>query len=83
MNSVVFPGDRTLEFLDVSDPTPGPSEVVLEIKASGMCGSDLTSCRASEGAISLNSHSSDELLAEVRAAFASQQERGAQQEHTA
>ena len=27
--------------MDFPDPEPGPDEVVLEIKASGMCGSDL------------------------------------------
>lgn len=41
MRGIVFSGDCTLEFLTVPDPTPGPGEVVLEIKASGMCGSDL------------------------------------------
>jgi threonine dehydrogenase-like Zn-dependent dehydrogenase len=39
MKGVVFRGDRKLEILDFPDPTPGPGEVVLEIKASGMCGS--------------------------------------------
>src|SRR5690242_8354649 len=41
MRGIVFRGDCTLEFTTVPDPTPGPGEVVLEIKASGMCGSDL------------------------------------------
>lgn len=35
------------------DPEPGPGDVVLEIKASGMCGSDLHFYRAAEGAKSL------------------------------
>ena len=46
MKGVVFVGDRKLELRDFSDPTPGPREVVLEIKASGMCGSDLHVYRA-------------------------------------
>ncbi|MBG05632.1 MAG: iditol 2-dehydrogenase [Rhodospirillaceae bacterium] len=46
MKAVVFTGDRTLELMEVPDPTPGPGEVVLEIKASGMCGSDLHQYRA-------------------------------------
>ena len=50
MKGVVFPGERKLEILDFPDPTPGPGEVVLEIKASGMCGSDLKFYRASGGA---------------------------------
>tara|TARA_B100000676_G_scaffold310471_1_gene377110 strand:+ start:15173 stop:16189 length:1017 start_codon:yes stop_codon:yes gene_type:complete len=46
MKAVVFTGDRTLELMEVPDPTPGPGEVVIEIKASGMCGSDLHQYRA-------------------------------------
>ena len=53
MKGVVFPGSRQVEFRDFPDPTPGPGEVVLEIKASGMCGSDLHFYRAAEGAKSL------------------------------
>jgi D-arabinose 1-dehydrogenase-like Zn-dependent alcohol dehydrogenase len=41
MKGVVFLGDRKLELREFSDPTPGPRDVILEIKASGMCGSDL------------------------------------------
>ena len=53
MKGVVFPGGRKLEILDFPDPTPGPGEVVLEIRASGMCGSDLKFYRAVGGASSL------------------------------
>ena len=41
MQGVVFHGERDLEIMNFPDPTPGPGEVVLEMKASGMCGSDL------------------------------------------
>jgi threonine dehydrogenase-like Zn-dependent dehydrogenase len=41
MRGIVFTGDCTLEHATFPDPTPGVGEVVLEIKASGMCGSDL------------------------------------------
>jgi threonine dehydrogenase-like Zn-dependent dehydrogenase len=54
MKGVVFTGDRKLELRDFPDPTPGPRDVVLEIKASGMCGSDLHNYRAPaspEGAV--------------------------------
>ncbi|MEZ5850234.1 MAG: zinc-binding dehydrogenase [Hyphomicrobiaceae bacterium] len=54
MKGVVFLGDRKLELRDFPDPTPGPRDVVLEIKASGMCGSDLHNYRAPanpEGAV--------------------------------
>src|SRR5437764_1316998 len=46
MRGVVFLGDRKLELRDFPDPTPGPGEVVIAIKASGMCGSDLHPYRA-------------------------------------
>ena len=41
MRGVTFPGERSIEIMNFPDPTPGPGEVVLEMKASGMCGSDL------------------------------------------
>lgn len=41
MRGMVFQGDNKVELLNFDDPTPGPGEVVVEMKASGMCGSDL------------------------------------------
>ncbi len=41
MKGVVFTGDRTLELRDFPDPEPTEDDVIIEIKASGMCGSDL------------------------------------------
>ena len=49
MRGVVFLGERRLELQEFPDPTPGPGEVVLAIKASGMCGSDLHTYRAKGG----------------------------------
>lgn len=49
MQGIVFTGNRQLELRSFEDPTPGPGEVVLEIKASGMCGSDLKFYRAAPG----------------------------------
>jgi len=46
MKGVVFLGDRKLELREFPDPAPGPRDVILEIKASGMCGSDLHTYRA-------------------------------------
>jgi threonine dehydrogenase-like Zn-dependent dehydrogenase len=46
MRGIVFLGERELEIQNFPDPTPGPGEAVLEIKASGMCGSDLKFYRA-------------------------------------
>ena len=49
MRGVVFTGDRTLELMRFDDPTPGFGEVVLQMKASGMCGSDLKHYRRPKG----------------------------------
>ncbi len=49
MRGAVFTGNRTVEIQEFPDPSPGPGEVVLEIKASGMCGSDLKFYRAAPG----------------------------------
>ena len=51
MQGIVFQGDRKLELREFPDPTPGKDDVVLEIKASGMCGSDLMAYRAGADAI--------------------------------
>jgi threonine dehydrogenase-like Zn-dependent dehydrogenase len=53
MRGVTFLGDRKLELAEFADPTPGPGDVIVEIKASGMCGSDLKPYRAAGGAASL------------------------------
>ncbi|MBN9510211.1 MAG: zinc-binding dehydrogenase [Alphaproteobacteria bacterium] len=50
MQGVVFTGDRKLELQTFPDPVPGEGEVVLEIKASGLCGSDLKFYRSPPGA---------------------------------
>jgi threonine dehydrogenase-like Zn-dependent dehydrogenase len=41
MRGIVFHGDRRLELVTVPDPVPDQGEVVIEMKASGMCGTDL------------------------------------------
>jgi threonine dehydrogenase-like Zn-dependent dehydrogenase len=51
MHGIVFLGDRRLELREFPDPAPGPREVIVEMKASGMCGSDLTSYRAPSGSV--------------------------------
>ncbi len=45
MKGVVFLGERKLALQEFPDPTPGPDDVILEIKASGMCGTDLKAYR--------------------------------------
>jgi threonine dehydrogenase-like Zn-dependent dehydrogenase len=41
MKGLVFLGDGKMEFRDFPEPVPGPDEVIVRMKASGMCGSDL------------------------------------------
>jgi len=45
MQAIVFYGDRELKVETVDDPVPASDDVVIEIKASGMCGSDLHTFR--------------------------------------
>jgi threonine dehydrogenase-like Zn-dependent dehydrogenase len=47
MRGVTFLGNRQLALAEFPDPAPGPHDVVVAIKASGMCGSDLKFYRAS------------------------------------
>ncbi|HTZ02112.1 MAG TPA: zinc-binding dehydrogenase [Xanthobacteraceae bacterium] len=53
MRGVTFLGERKLQLAEFPDPTPGPRDVVVEIKASGMCGSDLKPYRATGGSAAL------------------------------
>ena len=49
LRGVVFHGERELELMQFPDPSPDPHEVVIEMKASGMCGSDLHQYRRPKG----------------------------------
>jgi threonine dehydrogenase-like Zn-dependent dehydrogenase len=53
MRGVTFLGERKLQLAEFPDPTPGPRDVVVAIKASGMCGSDLKPYRATGGSAAL------------------------------
>lgn len=46
MQGAVYLGDRRIELREFPEPTPGPGEVVVATKASGLCGSDLNYYRA-------------------------------------
>ncbi|WP_308257030.1 zinc-dependent alcohol dehydrogenase family protein [Rhodococcus rhodochrous] len=46
----MFTGNRSIEVREFADPAPGPGEVVVGIRASGMCGSDLHTYRAAAAA---------------------------------
>jgi len=49
MRGAVFLGNRKVEIRNFPDPAPGPGEVVIEMKASGLCGSDLKFYRSAPG----------------------------------
>ena len=49
MRGAVFLGNRKVEIRTFPDPVPGPGEVVIEMKASGLCGSDLKFYRSAPG----------------------------------
>lgn len=48
MKGVVFLGEREIEIREFPEPVPGPGEVVIAMKASGLCGSDFRAYRASK-----------------------------------
>ena len=43
MRGAVLRGDRRVELVEFPDPEPGFGEVVLGVRASGLCGSELHS----------------------------------------
>ena len=47
MLGVVFTGNGGLEIREFADPQPGAGQVVVEMKSSGLCGSDLRPYRSS------------------------------------
>jgi threonine dehydrogenase-like Zn-dependent dehydrogenase len=49
MRGAVFLGNKKIEIRNFPDPTPGPGEVVIRMRASGMCGSDLKFYRSPPG----------------------------------
>ena len=56
MQGLVFSGREVVRLERFDDPTPGPDEVVLEIRASGLCGTDLKTYRAPEGSPFIGGH---------------------------
>jgi 2-desacetyl-2-hydroxyethyl bacteriochlorophyllide A dehydrogenase len=41
MKAILFPQPGKIELSDLPDPTPAPDEVVIEMKASGICATDI------------------------------------------
>ncbi len=72
MKAIVFLGERKLDLMEVPDPTPAPDEVIIEIKASGMCGSDLHQYRGpKKEKINIAGHEPCGVIAEVGSAVPS------------
>mgnify|MGYP001770252700 FL=1 len=42
MKAVIFPGDKKVEVREYPIPTPGPGEVLIKMKASAICRSDMS-----------------------------------------
>ncbi|AJE49207.1 zinc-dependent alcohol dehydrogenase family protein [Celeribacter indicus] len=71
MKAVVFLGEGELEIRDYPDPAPGPDEVIVEIRASGMCGTDLHHLhgpKRSEDQIVIEGHEPCGVVAEIGSA---------------
>ena len=75
MLGIVFLGNRRIELREFPDPTPGEGEVVLEIKASGMCGTDLRAYRNGTpgGVHSISGHEPCGVVVAVGAGVSKQQ----------
>ena len=72
MRGLVFSGDREVEIVDLTDPIPGPGEVVIAMRASGLCGSDLwawyrvpTAQLGEQGSRVVRGHEPSGVIAEV------------------
>ena len=65
MRGVVFKGNRELAIRDFPDPSPGPGQAVLAIRASGLCGTDLHAYRSNEPRDMITGHEPCGVIAEL------------------
>jgi len=56
MKGIVFLGNRRCEVREFPVPEPGPGEVLLRIKATGICGSDLSVYRSETSSDQIRGH---------------------------
>lgn len=52
MRAAILEGVRDLRLMDLPDPTPGPGELVIRMKAAGICGTDIHYWEGRAGATS-------------------------------
>jgi L-iditol 2-dehydrogenase len=65
MRGAVFTGNRQLELRDFQDPHAGPGEAVVQIRASGLCGSDLHAYRGPQALRTISGHEPCGVIAEL------------------
>ena len=65
MRGARFLGDRKAEVTDFPDVEPGSQEVLIKVRASGMCGSDLHTYRASSSEVNTDHRPGHEPCGEV------------------
>jgi len=65
MKGIVFLGNRRCEVRDFPMPEPGRAQVLLRIKASGICGSDLSVYRGAQGSDQIRGHEPCGVVEEV------------------
>lgn len=65
MRGVVFIGNRELRTQEFPDPSPGPGEAVIRIRASGLCGTDLHAYRSGNPSQMISGHEPCGVIAEL------------------
>ena len=63
MRAAIINEKHELEITSVPDPTPGPEELVLKVKACGICGSDLKAIDSSPSGFIMGHEFSGEVVA--------------------
>lgn len=56
MRGVIFTGNERAELVEFPDPTAGPGEAVVRIRASGLCGTELPRFRSESGSEVIAGH---------------------------
>ena len=65
MRGVIFEGNRKASIREFPDPKAGPGEAVIQIKASGLCGTDLHRYRGNDPVTMITGHEPCGVIAEL------------------